>query len=339
MDWLGFSGKALDTDMTDEAAWKARPELEAQWKARQAAEKKVLQKKVSSDKKGILAAQQVDWEGTANELDRGDHKTKGDRFDTDMRDEEAWKARKTKAEESRRRKAAEAKALKEANAKFFGSVKKTTRSDEIDDNLMDEEEWNVRPDLVKVSAEKKAREQLDLEIKNAEIRERLNKIKPMVVVTSPFGVSEYTEEKGYIEPVPSIYSPTPVMPRSRDKHLIKTEGITRAHVTDKYTPEWFATDTLSMSGTFMSGATNSGGSFFGAPVRPREKSSGYQKLLGYAKADSASGSSWYTSNPTDIIEPDTEYVPRLSARFKLDPADTSHPPSWLPQHKKYEWAA
>ena len=42
LDWLTqLKPGTMDTDMTDEAAWKARPELEAKWKARQASEKKV----------------------------------------------------------------------------------------------------------------------------------------------------------------------------------------------------------------------------------------------------------------------------------------------------------
>ena len=43
---------------------------------------------------------------------------------------------------SKARKAKEARELAEANKRIFSAIKKTTRSDEIDDNLMDEEEWN-----------------------------------------------------------------------------------------------------------------------------------------------------------------------------------------------------
>ena len=45
----------LDTDMTDEAAWQARPELAKQSNQRKAKEKATLSKKVAADKAGVKA--------------------------------------------------------------------------------------------------------------------------------------------------------------------------------------------------------------------------------------------------------------------------------------------
>jgi hypothetical protein len=358
LDWLTqLKPGTMDTDMTDEAAWKARPELEAKWKARQASEKKVLKGKVKSDRAGIKAAQAVDWEGTKNELDYGQHKTAGDRFDTDMADEEAWKARSTLKNASKTRKAKEAAELAAANRAYRARVKNTTRSDEIDDNLMDEDAWAVRPQYIAADKEFKAREALNLEIKNAEARERLRRIKPMVEITSAHGKAEYVEnpKKEYLEPF--LFSSPGSPPRSRDKTSPSSafgwsqekhvgEGVGPPPIPlDKYTPEWFAASPMyknsinkgggvgSLSGTFMSGTVNAGGSFCGSPVRAREKSSSYQKLIGYN--EKVMGMT--LSNPTDVVEPDTTYVPRLSARFTHDPHDTRRPPSWLPQALTYDW--
>jgi hypothetical protein len=172
MDWLGYSGKALDTDLTDERAWQARPELAAASKARMAKEAKAL-----------ASANMVGQASLA--------KASVTKLDTDHTDEAAWKRRAELKERSRKKREEEARRLAEANRSIFSAIAKTTRSDEIDDNLMDEEEWQIRPDLALVSLERREKEAEDLVLKNRILQQRLQSIKPMVNITSPSGKAKY----------------------------------------------------------------------------------------------------------------------------------------------------
>jgi len=219
---MGKGGKAptkffetanVDSDIRNEAAWQARPELEAKWKARQASEKKTLALKHDADLKGVKAASVT-------------------KLDTDHTDEEAWQARKKLKARSKAKKKAEAEALAAANAKFFNSVKTTTRSDEIDDNLMDEEEWQTRPELEEQAQHLRNREAADLRLKNGAIGERLMNVRPKVVVTSPFGLAEW-EKPNYVDAVQ--FDPASVegtaenwLPRNRDKYVARLNWSTVA---------------------------------------------------------------------------------------------------------------
>lgn len=117
MEWLQQLGPGtLDTDMTDEEAWKARPEFAAKSKARYAAQAAEMKAKVASDKKGVADASVT-------------------KLDTDHTDEEAWKARQTLKERSKARKAAEAAKIKAENERYKQMVKTTETSDIIDDDI------------------------------------------------------------------------------------------------------------------------------------------------------------------------------------------------------------
>ena len=77
--------------------------------------------------------------------------------------------------------------------------------------MADEGEWQVRPDLAKLSKARREKERLDLKIKNMELRDRLHKIKPAIIVTSREGSQTY-EADGWLTPI------TLDQFRSRDKY-------------------------------------------------------------------------------------------------------------------------
>ena len=147
-------------------------------------------------------------------------------IDTDHTDEAAWKRRAELKKERTARKRAEAAALKAANKKFFSSVHAVEGAEDVasfwggqqnmDTDLTDERAWMARADLDELSADLKQKEQTDLQIKNAHMRTRLAAIKPQVVITSDFGVKEYTDNSKWIDPFHYDGS-TP--PRSRDKYF------------------------------------------------------------------------------------------------------------------------
>lgn len=115
MDWLPKQ-MTLDTDMTDEAAWKARPEFAARSKARMQKEAQMMSKKVAADKAGIKASSKTV-------------------LDTDHTDELAWQARKDLRKQSRDKRAQAEAERKAANRSIFGAIHKTKTSDKIDDDI------------------------------------------------------------------------------------------------------------------------------------------------------------------------------------------------------------
>lgn len=116
MEWGLHQGKGLDTDMTDEAAWQARPEFAAKSAARMAKDAKALTRANTANAKSLQAASHTV-------------------LDTDHTDEEAWQARKELRKQSKARKKAEAKALAAKNRAIFKKISSTTTSDKLDDDL------------------------------------------------------------------------------------------------------------------------------------------------------------------------------------------------------------
>jgi len=226
MEWGLHQGKGLDTDMTDEAAWQARPEFAAKSAARMAKEAKALTRANTANAKSLQAASHTV-------------------LDTDHTDEEAWQARKELRKQSKARKKAEAKALAAKNRAIFKKISSTTTSDKIDDDLTDEVEWQSRPNMAKLSLVQRTKESVDLEVKNAEIRSRLKKVKPKIEITSEKGIETYRDGPSagnWIEAMTfqSVTSPERQLTlRSRDKYSpLDDRGTWLRTDADPKTPSW-----------------------------------------------------------------------------------------------------
>lgn len=212
-----FETANVDSDMRNEAAWQARPEYERKWKDRQAKEASTLANKHQADVAGVKAASVT-------------------MLDTDHTDEEAWKARKMLKERSAERKRREARELAEANRRYFESVAATKRSDLIDDNLMDEEEWQLRPDLDAQNRRLKQREADDLRIKNGAATERIINVRPKIVITSPMGLEEW-DKPNYVDAL--VFDSRDWIPRTREKYVSRLNWTASAPTTlSKRPPSW-----------------------------------------------------------------------------------------------------
>ena len=242
-----FETATVDSDMRNEAAWLARPELERQWKEENARELAEVQAKARADKAGVKKASVTT-------------------LDTDHTDEEAWIARKNLEKRSKARMKAEAKQLALANKKFFAGVNGTLsnvdrskmaqeecdihadqmgliRKNDMDIDITDEGEWKVRGTLAAQSAEIATRDQDDLKQKNRSIASRLASVRPKVVVTSKFGKEEWSKPE-YVDAYeydPNTASATAQswMPRNREKYVPRLNwSVISPTNLDKRPPLW-----------------------------------------------------------------------------------------------------
>jgi len=263
-----FESATVDSDMTNEAAWLARPELERQWREENARELAEQQAKARADKSGVRQASVT-------------------KLDTDHTDEEAWLARTKLKQRSDARRKKEKEELEAANAKFFGKVKETKRSEEIDDNLMDEWEWQIRPDLDKQNVKLKEREADDLKDKNVQYRKRLQRIKPKVEITSLWGTSEFVKPEW--EEAAEFDKASTFMPRAREKYVSRLNWSSVAPTNLQVRPPswlkaWESYDWGERKDTIMADRATSGHTFGVA-----EDAANHEKVVAKRAKDVAEG--------------------------------------------------